>query len=83
MYADQTTSDPAKFRAAYTSGDRLSYVVFIPEDERDRAALAKAMVVKAGDPRFAELDAKYLASRHNPLVIGHRQGPPGLAVTSP
>ena len=102
---DQTTSDLAKFRAAYTSGDGLSYVVindakgehvyrygdasrlaakknprgyvlftcnaphvFIPDDEIDRAALAKAAVVKADDQRFAELDAKYLASCHNPLV---------------
>ena len=102
---DQTTSDLAKFRAAYTSGDGLSYVVindakgehvyrygdasrlaakknprgyvlftcnaphvFIPDDERDRAALAKAAVVKADDQRFAELAAKCLASCHNPLV---------------
>jgi hypothetical protein len=101
----EETSDLAKFRAAYTSGDGLSYVVindtkgehvyrygdasrlaakknprgyvlftcnaphvFIPDDERDGAALAKAAVVKADDQRFAELDAKYLASCHNPLV---------------
>jgi hypothetical protein len=30
--------------------------------------LAKATVVTADDQRFAELDAKYLASCHNPLV---------------
>ena len=102
---DQTTSDLAKFRAAYTSGDGLSYVVindakgehvyrygdasrlaakknprgyvlftcnaphvFIPDDEIDGAVLAKAAVVKADDQQFSELDAKYLASCHNPLV---------------
>jgi hypothetical protein len=99
--------DPAlaQFRAAYTSGDGISYVV-IPDDKGERiyrygdasrvtakkdargymlftcasphvfvqekpehkAALLKAKVVKAGDPGFAELDAKYLAGCKNPLV---------------
>jgi len=106
MGADEK-SDPdlATFRAAYTSGDGLSYVVikddkgehiyrygdasrltakknprgymlftcnaphvFIPEKAEDKAALQHAEVVKAGDPRFADLDAKYLAGCHNPLV---------------
>jgi hypothetical protein len=57
--------------------------VFIPEDERDRAALAKAKVLKAGDPRFAEPDAKYLASCHNPRVNSTIAKNRGLAVTSP
>jgi hypothetical protein len=103
---DQSTdSELARFRAAYTSGQGLSYVVinddkgehiyrygdasrltakrdargymlftcssphvFIPERPDDKAALLKAQVVQAADPRFAELDAKYLSGCHNPLV---------------
>jgi len=103
----QEKSEPelSGFRAAYTSGDGLAYVVisddkgehvyrygdasrlaakrnpkgymlftcnaphvFMPENPGDKAALSKATVVKAGDQRFAELDAKYLAGCHNPLV---------------
>ncbi len=105
--AAEQKADPdlAAFRAAYTSGDGLSYVVikddkgehiyrygdasrltakknprgymlftcnaphvFIPEKPEDKSALEHAEVVKAGDPRFAELDAKYLSGCHNPLV---------------
>jgi hypothetical protein len=99
--------DPAlaQFRAAYTSGDGISYVVipdekgervyrygdasrltakkdprgymlftcaaphvFVQEKAEDKAALLKAKIVKADDPGFADLDAKYLASCKNPLV---------------
>jgi hypothetical protein len=106
-FAADPTVDPdlAQFRAAYTSGDGLAYVVinddkgehvyrygdasrlsakkdargymlftcnaphvFVPQQAEDKAALSKATVVKAGDPRFAELDAKYLSGCHNPLV---------------
>jgi hypothetical protein len=42
--------------------------VFVQQSPEDKAALAKATVVKAGEPRFAELDAKYLQGCHNPLV---------------
>src|SRR6516225_3149303 len=42
--------------------------VFLPEKADDKAALLKAVVVQAGDPRFTELDAKYLSGCHNPLV---------------
>jgi len=99
--------DPAieKFRAAYTSGKGLAYVVVTDEKgervyrygdasreaakkekrgfmlfscaaprvfETDRishrAALAGAKVVQAGEPGFAELDAKYLKGCRNPFV---------------
>ena len=99
--------DPAltQFRAAYTSGDGIAYVVipdekgeriyrygdasrltakkdprgymlftcaaphvFVQEKPEDKAALLKAKVVKANDPGFADLDAKYLAGCKNPLV---------------
>jgi hypothetical protein len=107
MAAEQSTVDPelVQFRAAYTSGEGLAYVVinddkgehiyrygdasrltakkdtrgymlftcnaphvFAQQIPEDKAALAKATVVKPGDPRFAELDAKYLSGCHNPLV---------------
>lgn len=94
-----------KFRAAYTSGKGLSYVVvpgdkgervyrygdasreaakkdkrgfmlftcnsprvFVSDSVSDRAALGKAKVVQAGEPTFAELDAKYIAGCRNPFV---------------
>jgi hypothetical protein len=99
--------DPAlaQFRAAYTAGDGISYVVipdekgeriyrygdasrltakkdprgymlftcaaphvFVQDKAEDKAALLKAKVVKADDPAFAALDAKYLAGCKNPLV---------------
>jgi hypothetical protein len=97
--------DLAQFRAAYTSGDGLAYVVipeangekiyrygdasrqtakkdtrgfmlftcnsphvFVVQDPKSKEALQKAKVVKAGEERFAELDAKYLAGCKNPLV---------------
>jgi hypothetical protein len=105
--AAQQAADPdlAQFRAAYTSGEGLTYVVindekgehiyrygdasrltakkdrrgymlftcaaphvFLPEKPADKAALEKAQVVKPGDPRFAELDRKYLSDCHNPFV---------------
>jgi hypothetical protein len=99
--------DPAlaQFRAAYTSGDGISYVVipdekgervyrygdasrltakkdprgymlftcaaphvFVQEKAEDKAALLKSKIVKADDPGFADLDAKYIANCKNPLV---------------
>jgi len=42
--------------------------VFVSDSISDRGALAKAKVVKAGEPAFAELDTKYLAGCKNPLV---------------
>jgi hypothetical protein len=105
--AEQQPADPdlAQFRAAYTSGDGLAYVVikddkaeriyrygdasrltakkdtrgyllftcasphvFLPQKAEDKATLLKAEVVKSGDSRFAEIDAKYLSGCRNPLV---------------
>ena len=100
-----TDPDLAKFRAAYTSGDGIAYVVvndekgeriyrygdasrltakkdtrgymlftcasphvFVPQKPEDKTALMKAEVVKAGEPRFAELDNKYVSNCRNPLV---------------
>jgi DnaJ domain len=98
-------SDLTQFRAAFTSGDGLAYVVikdekgehiyrygdqsrlmatkgrrvyklytcntphvFVPQKAEDNAALQRATVVKLGDPRFSELDAKYLSGCDDPLV---------------
>ena len=94
-----------KFRAAYTAGKGLTYVVipgengerlyrygdasreaarkdkrgfmlftcsaphvFVSDSVTDRATLAKAKVVQAGDPGFEDLDAKYIAGCKNPFV---------------
>jgi hypothetical protein len=42
--------------------------VFVSDSVKDRAALAKAKVVKADEPGFAELDARYLKGCKNPFV---------------
>jgi hypothetical protein len=42
--------------------------VYISDSVSDRAALGKSKVVHAGEPGFAELDAKYLAGCKNPFV---------------
>ena len=103
---DKPAADPlAQFRAAYTSGDGLAYVVikeeegehiyrygdesrstakkaapeytlftcntphvFTPQKAEDKAALLKATVVAPGDPRFAELDPKYVSGCNNRLI---------------
>jgi hypothetical protein len=42
--------------------------VFVVQNPPDKTALLKARVVKAGEPEFAALDAKYLTGCKNPLV---------------
>ena len=42
--------------------------MFVVQNAPDKTALLKARVVKAGDPDFGDLDAKYLAGCKNPLV---------------
>lgn len=104
--AQDSSAELEKFRAAYTSGKGLSYVVinddakgervyrygdasreaakkdkrgfmlftcaaprvFVSDSVSDRAALAKARVVQAGEPDFAALDAKYIKGCKNPFV---------------
>jgi hypothetical protein len=41
---------------------------FLAQKPEDKNALKEAEVVKSGEPRFAELDAKYVANCRNPLV---------------
>jgi hypothetical protein len=105
--SSQASADPelAEFRAAYTSGDGIAYVVipaekgeqiyrygdasrltakrdtrayvlftcaaphvFVVQKPEDKSALMKARVVKVGEPRFRELDTKYVSNCRNPLV---------------
>lgn len=42
--------------------------VFVPENPKDKAALAQARIVHAGEPEFAELDRKYISGCRNPFV---------------
>ena len=42
--------------------------VFVVQNAPDKATLLKARVVKAGEPEFADLDAKYIAGCKNPFV---------------
>ena len=42
--------------------------VFVVQDAKAKADLLKAKVVKAGEPTFADLDAKYIGNCKNPLV---------------
>jgi hypothetical protein len=42
--------------------------LFIVDQLEDQADLLNASVVKAGEPGFAELDAKYITGCHNPFV---------------
>lgn len=42
--------------------------VFVSDSVSDRASLAKARVVHAGEPDFPALDTKYLSGCRNPLV---------------
>ncbi len=42
--------------------------VFISDSVKDRATLAKAKVVQAGEAGFEDLDAKYISGCKNPFV---------------
>ena len=42
--------------------------VFVVQNAPDKAALLKARVVKAGEPEFKDLDAKYIGDCKNPFV---------------
>lgn len=97
-FCPEADAELARFRAAYTSGDGLAYVllnnkegeriyrfgdesrlaaeqgmggymlftcntkrVFATGNAEDKAALLTATVVKPGDPRFSEVDSKYVS----------------------
>jgi hypothetical protein len=67
-YGDASRLTAKKDTRGYMLFTCASPHVFLPQKAEDKASLLKAEVVKAGDPRFGELDAKYLSGCRNPLV---------------
>jgi hypothetical protein len=67
-YGDASRLTAKKDTRGYMLFTCASPHVFIPQKPEDKTALMKAEVVKVGEPRFAELDAKYVSSCRNPLV---------------
>jgi hypothetical protein len=60
-YGDVSRSSAQKDAQTYTLFTCDTARVFTPRKPEDFAALLKATVLKPRDPRFAELDAKYLS----------------------
>jgi hypothetical protein len=67
-YGDASRLTAKKDQRGYMLFTCAAPHVFLTQKPEDKAALQNAEVVKAGDPRFAELDSKYLAGCRNPLV---------------
>jgi hypothetical protein len=67
-YGDASRQAAQKDTRGYMLFTCNSPHVFVVRNPPDKTALLKSRVVKAGDPDFADLDAKYLAGCKNPLV---------------
>ena len=67
-YGDASRQAAQKDTRGYMLFTCNSPHVFLQQNPPDKAALLKARVVKAGEPEFADLDAKYLSGCKNPLV---------------
>jgi hypothetical protein len=67
-YGDASRGAAVKDTHGYMLFTCASPHVFLAENPPDKAALLKARVVHAGEPGFAELDARYLKDCKNPLV---------------
>jgi len=67
-YGDASREAAKKDKRGFMLFTCASPRVFITDSVKDRAAIAKAKVVKADEPGFADLDAKYLKGCRNPLV---------------
>jgi|GEM_PF-2374314 len=67
-YGDASRQAAQKDARGYMLFTCNSPHVFVVQNPPDKAALLKARVVKAGDPGFAELDAKYVSGCKNPFV---------------
>jgi hypothetical protein len=67
-YGDASRLTAKKDPRGYMLFTCASPHVFLQQKPEDKTALMKARVVKAGEPEFADLDAKYLAGCKNPLV---------------
>src|SRR6187200_3122732 len=65
-YGDASRVTAKKDTRGYMLFTCASPHVFLPQKAEDKASLLRAEVVKSGDPRFAELDAKYLSGCRNP-----------------
>jgi hypothetical protein len=67
-YGDASRQAAQKDTRGYMLFTCNSPHVFVVQNPPDKTALLKAHVVKAGEPEFNDLDAKYLAGCKNPLV---------------
>jgi hypothetical protein len=67
-YGDASRQAAKKDKRGFMLFTCASPHVFETDRISHRAALAKAKVVHAGEPRFAELDAQYLQGCKNPFV---------------
>jgi hypothetical protein len=67
-YGDESRSAAKKDAGAYTLYTCNERHLFVLQHEEDRAALLKATVIKAGERRFLELDAKYVSGCNNPDI---------------
>ena len=67
-YGDASRQAAQKDTRGYMLFTCNSPHVFVAKNPPDKTALLKARVVNAGEPDFANLDAKYLAGCKNPLV---------------
>jgi hypothetical protein len=67
-YGDASRQAAQKDTRGYMLFTCNSPHVFVAKNPPHKAALLKARVVKAGEPEFADLDAKYLSGCKNPLV---------------
>ena len=67
-YGDASRQAAQKDTRGYMLFTCNSPHVFAVQNPPDKATLLKARVVKAGEPDFAGLDAKYLSGCKNPLV---------------
>jgi hypothetical protein len=67
-YGDASREAARKDKRGFMLFTCASPHVFETDRISHRVALAKAKVVHAGDPEFAELDARYLRGCKNPFV---------------
>ena len=67
-YGDASREAARKDKRGFMLFTCASPHVFETDRISHRVALAKAKVVHAGDPEFAELDARYLQGCKNPFV---------------
>lgn len=67
-YSDASREAAKKDARGYLLFTCRATRVFSADSIKDRAELAKARVVKADEPAFAELDAKYVTGCKNPFV---------------